>query len=232
WPPVPAGRHTTYKSLSAGYPARNTSASPHGCFGGRQRTENGSPGRLCREIFRGFPQDRSLFFQPLHIRPQRPLIGPQRIVLDPQASKLLLGCLGPIRRARGHLASFLPRLEHPRLDRATGDAKIGRDLGIRHIGMSLVQRDGVGFELIGVLLLWHGFYSHSPAHYGPDSACPPLRVHPRKDFESAGHLASYAGLAPVTWRSGTSIRGDHSSRRGNKILKRALFLSAFAALKD
>ncbi|MGP9684030.1 transposase, partial [Brachybacterium sp. AOP3-A1-3] len=37
---------------------------------------------------------------------------------------------------------------------------------------------------------------------------------------------------PVTWRSGTSIRGDHPSRRGNKVLKRALFLSAFAALKD
>src|SRR5699024_5126824 len=53
-----------------------------------------------------------------------------------------------------------------------------------------------------------------------------------KGFDSAGHLASYAGLAPVTWRSGTSIRGDHSSRRGNKNLKRALFLSAFAALKD
>ena len=45
-------------------------------------------------------------------------------------------------------------------------------------------------------------------------------------------LASYAGLTPVTWRSGTSIRGDHPSRKGNKILKRALFLSAFAALKD
>jgi transposase len=53
-----------------------------------------------------------------------------------------------------------------------------------------------------------------------------------KDFASAGHLASYAGLAPVTWRSGSSIRGDHPSRKGNKILKRALFLSAFAALKD
>ncbi len=52
-----------------------------------------------------------------------------------------------------------------------------------------------------------------------------------KDFASSGHLASYAGLAPVTWRSGTSIRGDHSSRRGNKTLKRALFLSAFASLK-
>ncbi|GAA1118525.1 IS110 family transposase [Arthrobacter flavus] len=53
-----------------------------------------------------------------------------------------------------------------------------------------------------------------------------------KDFATAGHLASFAGLAPVTWRSGTSIRGDHPSRKGNKILKRALFLSAFAALKD
>jgi hypothetical protein len=53
-----------------------------------------------------------------------------------------------------------------------------------------------------------------------------------KDFASAGHLASYAGLAPVTWRSGSSIRGHHPSRKGNKILKRALFLSAFAALKD
>lgn len=52
-----------------------------------------------------------------------------------------------------------------------------------------------------------------------------------KDFATPGHLASYAGLAPVTWRSGTSIRGDHSSRRGNKILKRTLFLSAFASLK-
>ncbi len=52
-----------------------------------------------------------------------------------------------------------------------------------------------------------------------------------KDFPTPGHLASYAGLAPVTWRSGTSIRGDHSSRKGNKVLKRALFLSAFASLQ-
>jgi transposase len=53
-----------------------------------------------------------------------------------------------------------------------------------------------------------------------------------KDFASAGHLAAYAGLAPVTRRSGSSIRGEHSSRRGNKTLKRALYLSAFAALGD
>lgn len=53
-----------------------------------------------------------------------------------------------------------------------------------------------------------------------------------KNFPTAGHLASYAGLSPVTWRSGSSIRGDHASRRGNKALKRVLFLSAFASLKD
>ena len=51
-----------------------------------------------------------------------------------------------------------------------------------------------------------------------------------KHFASAAHLASYAGIAPVTHRSGTYIRGEHPSRRGNKKLKRALFLSAFAAL--
>ena len=51
-----------------------------------------------------------------------------------------------------------------------------------------------------------------------------------KDFKDAAHLASYAGIAPVTRRSGTSIRGEHPPRGGNKRLKRALFLSAFASL--
>jgi transposase len=51
-------------------------------------------------------------------------------------------------------------------------------------------------------------------------------------FATPGHLAAYAGIAPVTHRSGTSIRGEHPARGGNKQLKRAFFLSAFAALKD
>ncbi|KES03390.1 mobile element protein [Streptomyces toyocaensis] len=46
------------------------------------------------------------------------------------------------------------------------------------------------------------------------------------------HLASYAGLAPATRSSGSSIHGEQPSRRGNKQLKRAFFLSAFAALAD
>lgn len=49
-------------------------------------------------------------------------------------------------------------------------------------------------------------------------------------FPSAAHLAAYAGLAPVTRRSGTSIKGEAPSMRGNRALKRALFLSAFALL--
>lgn len=53
-----------------------------------------------------------------------------------------------------------------------------------------------------------------------------------KEFKSASHLAAYAGLAPVTRRSGTSIRGERTARGGNKSLKRVLYLSAFSALQD
>ena len=53
-----------------------------------------------------------------------------------------------------------------------------------------------------------------------------------REFRTAGHLAAYVGLAPVSRRSGTSIRGEHQSRGGNKRLKRALYLSAFSALHE
>lgn len=48
-------------------------------------------------------------------------------------------------------------------------------------------------------------------------------------FNSAAHLAAYAGIAPVTRRSGTSIRGEHPTRGGNKRLKNALWQTAFIA---
>ncbi|MFB6675079.1 IS110 family transposase [Streptomyces sp. NPDC056390] len=51
-------------------------------------------------------------------------------------------------------------------------------------------------------------------------------------FATAGHLAAYAGLAPVTRASGSSIRGEHPARRGNKQLKRAFYLAAFASLSQ
>ena len=40
---------------------------------------------------------------------------------------------------------------------------------------------------------------------------------------------AYAGIAPVTRRSGTSIRGEFPARSGNKRLKNALFYSAWVA---
>ncbi len=48
-------------------------------------------------------------------------------------------------------------------------------------------------------------------------------------FSTSAHLASYAGLAPTTKPSGTSVHGEHAPRGGNGQLKRAMFLSAFAA---
>jgi transposase len=51
-------------------------------------------------------------------------------------------------------------------------------------------------------------------------------------FPTSAHVAAYAGLAPVTRRSGSSIRGEAPPRRGNRLLKRAFFLAAFASLAD
>lgn len=52
-----------------------------------------------------------------------------------------------------------------------------------------------------------------------------------KHFNSSAALASYAGLAPTTRQSGTSIKSERVSHSGNKRLKRALFLSAFATIR-
>lgn len=54
-----------------------------------------------------------------------------------------------------------------------------------------------------------------------------LEIGDASAFASSAHLAAYAGIAPVTHRSGSSIRGEHPARTGNRKLKRA-----FAALSD
>jgi transposase len=51
-------------------------------------------------------------------------------------------------------------------------------------------------------------------------------------FPNGSKLASYAGLAPVTRQSGKTLNGESQSRRGNHRLKNAMFLAAFASLRD
>ena len=84
-----------------------------------------------------------------------------------------------------------------------------------------------------------GAHPHVP---GPDHPCPGSGSGPQPSLlaqtpgqgppVTGAHLASYAGLAPVTRRSGSSIRGEHVSHGGNKRLKRAMFTSAFASLRS
>lgn len=89
------------------------------------------------------------------------------------------------------------------------------------------QRDEIAAEVERLVLahpLWPVLTSMPGV--GARTAARLLTEVAHKAFASAAHLAAYAGLAPVTRRSGSSIRGEHPSRRGNKVLKRALFLSA------
>lgn len=51
-------------------------------------------------------------------------------------------------------------------------------------------------------------------------------------FASAGHLAAYAGLAPVSRDSGKTQGRLVSARTGNHSLKRVFFQAAFASLHD
>ncbi|GLZ15934.1 hypothetical protein Acsp04_61690 [Actinomadura sp. NBRC 104425] len=59
-----------------------------------------------------------------------------------------------------------------------------------------------------------------------------LEVGDGSSFPTSGHLAAYAGLAPVSRISGASIRGERPPKGGNKHLERAMFLAAFASLSD
>lgn len=51
-----------------------------------------------------------------------------------------------------------------------------------------------------------------------------LTIEDGSDFDSAGHLAAYAGITPVTRRSGASICGEFPARSGNKRLKKRFVL--------
>ena len=72
--------------------------------------------------------------------------------------------------------------------RNTVGSDVERMLGAHPLSSLLISMPGVGVRTAARILL----------EVGDGSA-----------FKSAGHLAAYAGIAPVTHRSGTSIRGEH-----------------------
>lgn len=89
------------------------------------------------------------------------------------------------------------------------EAQINTVLQARPLSPVLASMPGVGVRTATVLL---------------------VTVGDGTSFPTAAHLASYAGLAPTTKSSGTSIHGEHAPRGGNRQLKRAMFLSAFACM--
>lgn len=91
------------------------------------------------------------------------------------------------------------------------EAQIDEPLEAHPLSQVLTSLPGVGVRTAAVLLVTVG---------GATS------------FPTAARLASYAGLAPATNQSGASRNGEHAPRGGNRQLKRAMFLSTFAALHD
>lgn len=67
--------------------------------------------------------------------------------------------------------------------------------------------------------------------FGPTLTARTLIELAGKEFASAAHLASYAGLAPVTRQSGTSIRHQTRSTGGNRALRNAWYQAAYASLQ-
>jgi transposase len=100
----------------------------------------------------------------------------------------------------------------PRLGRSLADARDQR----RQIAAQ-VEQDLDAHPLAEVLASMRGVGVRTAARIL-------LEVGDASSFPTAAHLAAHTGLAPLAHRSGTSIRGEHPARSGNKHLKRALFL--------
>lgn len=96
------------------------------------------------------------------------------------------------------------------------------------------QRAEVAEQVEGILddLPLARVLTSMPGIGGQDRRANPAGDRRHQRIRHPGHLAAHAGLAPVTKRSGSSIRGEHPPKGGNKALKRAMFLSAFASLSD
>jgi len=100
------------------------------------------------------------------------------------------------------------QIKELKAQRALVAAEVEEMVDAHPLTQVLISMPGVGIKTAATILLTAGDFS---------------------SFATPGHLAAYAGIAPVTRRSGTSIRGEFPARSGNKQLKNALFRSAWVA---
>ena len=116
------------------------------------------------------------------------------------------------------------------------EATIGRVLGELAVELGRVheRRDALAREIEEVFLAHpFGELLITLSGIGPRTGSRILaEIGNGSRFANGSKLASYAGLAPVTRQSGTSLKGESKSRRGNHRLKNAMFLAAFASLRD
>ena len=116
------------------------------------------------------------------------------------------------------------------------EATIGRVLGELAVELGRVheRRDALAREIEEVFLAHpFGELLITLSGIGPRTGSRILaEIGNGSRFANGSKLASYAGLAPVTRQSGTSLKGESRSRRGNHRLKNAMFLAAFASLRD
>ena len=109
------------------------------------------------------------------------------------------------------VSTLAQQLIDVRAARADLETKFEAELSRHPAGPIIASRPGVGLKTAATIL---------------------VEISDIRRFDNPGRLAVYAGVAPQTRRSGTSIRGEHQQRGGNTRLKRAMYLSAFASLKN
>lgn len=145
------------------------------------------------------------------LRPRSPRMArllPEPIIAALDAQTVVIPGTGAFARV---IAGVAAQLRDVRIERDALAADLEQRLAAHPLAAVLSSMPGVGLRTTLTMLTVVGDAS---------------------GFPSAGHLAAYAGLAPVTRRSGTSVRSQSRSKRGHHGLKTALFLSAFASLAD
>ena len=132
----------------------------------------------------------------------------QRSPLGDVIADAMLFTTRPPNEAAGQIALMNPG--GVRADLKGGDVTYGAAYTVQPFGNQVVTVSLTGQEIIDLLALMGDAVDNVPGAPGigiKTAAQILLAIGDGTAFETAGHLAAYAGIAPATRRSGTSIRG-------------------------